>query len=52
MLELIKNLTEIAKIANFRGWSLPSDEVCPEKTYVSAKDMCRNRPENVLVLEK
>ena len=52
MLDLVKNVAEIAKITNYRGWSLASDEVCPEKTYVSAKNICRNRPENVLVLEK
>ena len=42
----------MAKITNYRGWSLAGDEVCPEKTYVSAENMCRNRRENVLVLEK
>ena len=29
-----------------------SDEVCSEKTYVSAENMCRNRRENELILGK
>ena len=52
MLDLVENVAEIAKITKCRGSSLASDEVCPEKTYVSAENMCGNRRENVLVLEK
>ena len=52
MLDLVENVAEIAKIANCLGWSLTSDEVCPEETYFSAENMCRNRRKNVLVLEK
>ena len=32
MLVLVENVAEIAKITNYRGWSLTSGEVCPEKT--------------------
>ena len=44
MLDLVENVVEIAKIAE---WSIASDEMCPEKTYVSAENICRNRRENV-----
>ena len=44
MLDLVKNVAEIAKITNYRGWLLASDEVCPEKTYVSAKKYVPKSP--------
>ena len=43
MLDLVKNVAEIAKITNYHGWSLANDEVCPEKTYVSAENLCQKR---------
>ena len=52
MLDLVENVAKIAKITNYRRWSIVSDEVCPEKTYVGTENMCRNCREKVLVLEK
>ena len=40
MLDLVENVAEITKMTNYRGRSLASDEVCPEKTYVCAENMC------------
>ena len=45
MLDLVKNVAEIAKITNYRGWSLASDEVCLEKTY----GLVMARPQNFLI---
>ena len=40
------------KYLKYGGWSPASDQVCLEKTYVSAENICRNRRENVLVSVK
>ena len=37
MLGLVENVSEIDKVANHRGRSLASDEVCSEKTGVNAE---------------
>ena len=37
MESLVENVSEIAKVSNFRGRSLASDEVYSEKTGVSAE---------------
>ena len=37
MAGLVENVSEIAKVTNYRGWSLTSDEVCSEKTGVNAE---------------
>ena len=34
---LVENVAEIAKVTNYHGRSLASDEVCSEKTGVSAE---------------
>ena len=33
----MENVSEIARVTNYRGRSLASDEVCSEKTGVNAK---------------
>ena len=37
MVGLVENVSEIAKVTNYHGRSLASDEVCSEKTGVSAE---------------
>ena len=37
MESLVENVSEIAKVTNYRGKSLASDEVCSEKTGVNAE---------------
>ena len=37
MAGLVENVSEIAKVTNYRGRSLAIDEVCSEKTGVNAK---------------
>ena len=37
MVGLVENAAEIAKVTNYRGRSLASDEVCSEKTGVNAE---------------
>ena len=37
MVGLVENVSEITKVTNYRGRSLASDEVCPEKTGVNAE---------------
>ena len=43
MIKLVENVAEIAKITNYRGRSLTNGDVCPEKTYVCAENMCRKK---------
>ena len=52
MLDLVENVSKIAKITYYCWLLLAGDELCPEKIYVSAENMCQNCLENVLVLEK
>ena len=50
---LVENMAEIGQILySDCGWSLASDEVCPEKTCVNAEMVCRNHRESELILEK
>ena len=43
---LVENVSEIAKVTNYRGRPLTRDEMCSEKTGVNAKkNKCRNRRE-------
>ena len=43
---LVENVAEIAKVTNYHGRSLASDEGCSEKTGVNAKkSKCQNRRE-------
>ena len=37
MVGLVENVSETAKVTNYRGRSLASDEVCSEKTGVNAE---------------
>ena len=52
MQDLVENVAERAQISYYRGRSLACDEVGPEETCVNAENICRNRRESVLVLEK
>ena len=37
MVGLVENVSEIAKVTNYRGRSPASDEVCSERTGVNAE---------------
>ena len=37
MVGLVENVSEIAKVTNYRWRSLANDEVCSEKTGINAK---------------
>ena len=37
MVGLVENVSEKAKVSNYRGRALASDEVCSEKTGVNAE---------------
>ena len=51
MVDLVENVTEIAKITNYHGRSLASDEVCSDKTCVDAVNKCQNRREKYWLVQ-